>query len=121
MEVIEELKNNKQSPVVIADHQGLIKFINSIFEDIFYWTAQEIINQHLSIIIPKSLHDAHHLGFSRFLVTGKPTLLDRPIILSAVKKNGDIFKAEHIIHASHVSGNWLFGATITPILAGDPS
>ena len=115
MDIIEKLKQERNIPVVIADQQGLIEFVNQCFEEVFQWTAKEIINQPLSIIIPPNLRDAHHLGFSRFLLTGNPTLLNKPLNLAAINKKGVQFQAEHIIYASKQSGVWMFGATIRPL------
>ena len=102
-------------PAVVVDHQGLITLVNPRFEEIFGWQRSEIVGRPLAIIIPKSLRDAHHLGFARFLMTGTPTLLGRPITLPAVAKDGRIFDAEHVILAEEREGRWVFAATIRPL------
>ena len=115
MSSINDIKKEANLPVVIADERGLITSINKSFEDVFGWQKNEIIGKPLATIIPKSLHDAHHLGFSRFLTTGKPTLLNQPLKLKAIKKDGKEFNAEHIIVAEEENGKWIFGATIRPL------
>jgi PAS domain S-box-containing protein len=102
-------------PVVVADHQGLITQVNPRFEDVFGWRRHEILGKPLTTLIPKALHDAHHLGLSRFLVTGKPTLLNRPLTLQAITKDGRVFAAEHFIVAEQRQGHWVFAATIRPL------
>lgn len=114
MQFIEDLKKIKTVPVMIADERGGIVYVNPSFEDFFGWSLEEIKNRPISIIIPQRLHDAHNLGFSRFLLTNKPTLLNKPINLIALKKNGEEFAAIHTIIAEQVDGRWLFGATIQP-------
>ena len=69
MRTIEEMRGETGIPSVIADHQGMITYVNQRFEAVFGWQAQEIIGKPLTAIIPSHLHDAHHLGFSRFLTT----------------------------------------------------
>lgn len=115
MPSIEELKRKTDLPVVLADDQGCIRYMNGRFEAVFGWTQKEIIGRPLSTLIPSYLHDAHHLGFSRFLTTGKPTLMDQPLKLKAVSKDGREFEAEHVISAERVDGRWVFGATIRPL------
>ena len=115
MRTIEEMRGETGVPSVIADHQGVITYVNGRFEAVFGWRAQEIIGKSLATIIPPNLHDAHHLGFSRFLTTGKPTLLNQPLKLRAVTKAGREFDAEHIIIAEQKDGQWIFGATIRPL------
>ena len=115
MSTIEEIRRETNVPSVIADHQGVITQVNKRFEAAFGWQAQEIVGKTLSTLIPSNLHDAHHLGFSRFLTTGKPTLLNQPLKLKAVTKDGHEFDAEHIITAEQHQGQWVFGATIRPL------
>ena len=119
MSTIEKVRGETEVPSIIVDHRGIIAQVNERFERVFGWRAQEIIGKPLATIIPPTLHDAHHLGFSRFLTTGKPTLLNRPLKLRAVTKAGREFDAEHIITAEQQHGQWVFGATIRPL--GDPS
>lgn len=115
MATIEELKRETGLPVVIADGQEAITQVNERFEAVFGWRANEILGKPLTTIIPKNFHDAHHLGFSRFLTTGKPTLLNQPLKLNAVTKDGREFEAEHTITAEQRQGQWMFGATIRPL------
>ena len=115
MKTIEEVKRVTKIPVVIADEQGYIGHVNHAFEAVFGWTRDEIVGKPLTTIIPKNLHDAHHLGFSSFLTTGKPKLLAQPLQLKAVTKDGEEFDAEHFIVAERREDHWVFAATIKPI------
>lgn len=112
---ITELQHKADVPVVIADQDGIVTYINASFETVFGYRPDEIVGEPLTVIIPKNLRDSHHMGFSRFLATGKPTLLDKPIQLKAVLKDGRIVDAEHTIIAEQVNGRWMFGATICPV------
>jgi len=112
---IEELRKEKDAPVVIADKQGLITHVNARFEQAFGWAAQDLLGKPLTTIIPKHLHDSHHLGFSRFLATGKPTLLGKPLKLLAVTGSGQEVDAEHTIFAEQHEGQWVFGAMVKPL------
>ena len=115
MKTIEEARGVKDLPVIIANHNGIIVDVNELFEAVFGWERREIIGSTLAAIIPESLRDAHHLGFSRFLTTGIPSLLNRPLALRAVTKDGREFDAEHYIIAEQSNGEWIFAATIRPL------
>lgn len=115
MPTIDELMREAEAPVVISDHRGFITYVNERFEAVFGWESHEIVGQPLTAIIPRRLHDAHHLGFSRFLTGGKPTLLNQPLRLAAVTKSGVEFEAEHVLVAEQRQGKWMFGATIRPV------
>ncbi len=115
MGTIEDVRRQTDMPAVIADHHGIITHVNERFEAVFGWPAKEILGKSLATIIPPTLHDAHHLGFSRFLTTNKPTLLNQPLTLKAITRDGREFDAEHVIIAEQRQGQWVFGATIRPL------
>lgn len=109
------LKEQKDIPVIMVDAEGFITYINEKFEKTYLWSPSQLIGKLLVTIIPKKLHDAHHLGFSRFLITEQPTLLGKPLPLAMVKGDGSEIKAEHTIYAQKQGKNWKFLATIKPI------
>lgn len=115
MKSIAGLKKETFLPVVIANEQGCITYVNEPFLALFQWKREEITGKPLTTIIPPNLHDAHNLGFSRFLMTEKPTLLNQPLQLMAVTKEGVQFNAEHTITAEKENGHWIFGAVIRPL------
>lgn len=115
MKTIDEMKLESDLPVLIADCQGLIVYVNEPFNIIFGWQHQEILGHSLEAVIPRSYHDSHHLGFSRFVMTEKPTLLNHPLKLMAVTKDGREIESEHFIIAEQQQGEWLFAATLRPL------
>lgn len=115
MLTIDALKAKIASPVIIVDHEGTVVHINQIFEKTWGWQKEKLVGQTLTTIIPGNLKDAHHMGFSRFLLTGEPTILNQGIELAIVLADGKEAVAEHFIVAEKIDGNWVFGATITPL------
>jgi len=115
MLTIDALKADTASPVIIVDHEGTVVHINQIFEKTWGWQKEKLVGQTLTTIIPSNLKDAHHMGFSRFLLTGKPTILNQGIELAIVLADGTEAVAEHFIVAEKINGNWVFGATIKPL------
>jgi len=118
VKTIDEMKRVTDLPVVIADHEGFITYVNEPFQLVFGWNSDEILGKTLTTIIPRGLHDAHNLGFSRFLLTGTPTLLGQHLTLKAITKDGTEFEAEHYIIAEHQEDQWGFGAVIRPLRGG---
>jgi len=113
--LIDILKLDRDKPIVLANQDGLILFVNTTFETFFQWSSDEIINQPLLVIIPTHLHDAHNLGLSRFITTQRPILLDKPLNLPVMKKNGEQVNAIHLIRAIKEKDVWIFGANISPV------
>ena len=112
MITIEDLMSEKEAPVVIADHQGIITHVNDAFAETFEWRADDLIGELITTIIPSTLQDAHHLGISRFVTTGEPTLLNQPLDLEIMTASGRIEKAQHFIVAEKSDGRWVFAAKI---------
>jgi len=119
MLTIDSLKAETTVPVVIVDHEGTIVHINQMFEKIWGWQRDALIGQTLTTIIPDNLKDGHHMGFSRFSVTGKPTILHQALELLIRQADGKEAAAEHFIIAEKINGNWVFGATIKPLAPND--
>jgi PAS domain S-box-containing protein len=113
MKTIAEMKTETGLALVVADHRGYITEVNERFTAIFGWSREEIVGKRLEMIIPAKLRDNHRLGFSRFLRTGRPTILGgAPLELRALAKDGHEFIARHTITGEQVDGNWMFAATI---------
>jgi PAS domain S-box-containing protein len=115
MMTLQELKSRTDVPVLITDHQGFITFVNSAFQTTFGWQEVEILGQPLTVVIPNSYHDAHHLGFARFALTEQPTVMNHPLKLMAVTKAGQEILSEHFITAEQRLGQWMFGAILRPL------
>jgi PAS domain S-box-containing protein len=115
VETIEQLRQVNDAAVVVVNQEGAITFVNGPFEDLFQWRSDQIVGKPLTTIIPVNLRDAHQLGFSRFLTTEKPSVLQTPLLLKAVSRDGRVFEAEHYIVAERIDGSWNFAATIKPV------
>lgn len=115
MNIIEKLKQNNLDPIIITDNQGTIIDVNLNFEQVFGWRREEIVGQHVTVILPFHFRDAHHLGFSRFNVTGVSKILDHPLKLKALTKSGTEIISEHTIMAEKDAEQWFFAAILRPL------
>jgi len=120
MLTIDALKAETAVPVIIVDHDGTVVHINQIFEKTWGWQKEQLVGKSLTSIIPDNLRDAHNMGFSRFAVTGNPTILNQALELVILKADGKETPAEHYIIAEKINGSWVFGATIKPPADSDP-
>ena len=112
---IEELQNHSSLPLIVANNQGIIISINSHFKTVFGWESEDLIGQMLTIILPPYIRDSHNLGFSRFTATGVATVLNHPLQLKALTKDGQEIDSEHYIIAEKQAGEWIFAATLRPL------
>jgi PAS domain S-box-containing protein len=102
-------------PFVAADQEGLIEDINSQFENVYGWTREDLLGQSLSLILPESFRDAHHLGFSRFRLLGESQILNHPLQLMTICKDKRQILSEHFIVAERYGDTWRFAATLRPL------
>lgn len=116
MATLEEMKHEMNVPVLIADQFGLIIYVNQAFTQTFGWENHEIIGQTISVVIPDKYHDAHHLSFCRFAVTETSSVLNHPLRLFAITKDGKEIESEHFITGEKIQGKWFFGARLRPII-----
>lgn len=112
MESFELFSQREDVPIVVANEQGVIVKVSKLFCSTFSWAEAELLDRPITALIPKHLHDAHHLGFSRFLMTGDKTILDQPLELELVTGAGEVILAEHYIISSEINGKRHFAARI---------
>ena len=112
---IAELKQKIDAPVVMANHEGFIIYVNQRFETVFGWPQDEIVGQLLTTILPKNFQDSHNLAFSRFQATEKANVLNHPLQLKTVTKDRQEIITEHYIIAEKLEGEWVFGALLRPL------
>lgn len=102
-------------PVLVADQQGVVVNVNECFTAVLGWSPDELRGQMLTTIIPRNMRDAHNLGFSRFLTTGQPKLLNQPLELKAVTRDGRELAVEVLITAERQENRWVFAASLRPL------
>lgn len=112
---VDDIMAEKKLPVVAIDGQGLITYVNESFVKAYGWYKQDIIGQVITVIMPSHMRDAHNFGFSRFLITEQARILDKPLTLPVLCKNGTVTTAEHYITGDKRHNTWRFAATIIPV------
>ncbi len=102
--------------VISIDGRARVTYVNSAFEHIFGYRADEVIGRELAeTIIPPSLREAHRQGFARYLATGEARVLDRRIELTAMRADGSEFPVEIAITRTGVTGDPAFTAYVRDI------
>jgi len=74
--------------IIGIDENGIINTWNKEAEKTFVYSKCEIIGQQITIIIPERYKKQHKDGLSRFLMTGKPRIIDSIVEVYGKKRNG---------------------------------
>lgn len=102
-------------PVAAADHEGVVFFINTCFEEEYGWFKDDLIGNFITKFIPPHIRNAHNIGFSRFLTTEQSHILEKEMSLPVYCKDGTIRDATHFITSKKIDGKWRFASLINPV------
>ena len=93
----QQIVENIQEAVILADCEGMIRLWNIGAEVIFGYTAAEVLGQPLELIIPERLREQHRHGFNRVMATGV-TQYDRKLLaVPATRKDGSRISLEFTV------------------------
>ena len=102
--------------VVSIDQYGQVTYVNSAFERTFGYRSQDVIGRGLAeLIVPPSLREQHRRGFTRYLATMEPRILDQRIELAAMRADGTEFPAEVTVTRTGVPGELGFTGYVRDI------
>ena len=108
-ERMQSILQHAPDAVMSIDEDGIIRSWNPQAELIFGWKESEVIGKTLTeTIIPKRYHEGHNMGMKHFLRTGEGPVINKPIELSALKKNGSEFPVELKISTSKINDSYIF-------------
>ncbi len=106
---IQAILQHAPDAVISIDEDGIIRSWNVESETIFGWKESEAIGKSLTeTIIPQRYREGHDRGMKHFLRTGEGPVINKPIELSALKKNGSEFPIELKISTSKINGSYIF-------------
>ena len=74
--------------IITIDTDSVIQSVNPATERIFGWTAEEMIGQPLTLIMPERLRTAHSHGMARYLKTGERHIPWTSVPLPACTRDG---------------------------------
>lgn len=95
--------------IVTIDQKSTITNWNAEAVIMFGWSEKEAIGRRLTdTIIPEGYREPHERGIARFLNTGETKVMNKPIELVALKKDGTVFPIELKISSYTFSGQVIF-------------
>ncbi|MDM0050365.1 PAS domain S-box protein [Variovorax sp. J22R115] len=74
--------------IIYANKAGVIERWNAAAVAMFGYTASEALGQHLDLVIPEHLRNAHWRGFDAAMEKGKTRLGGRPTMTRGLHKTG---------------------------------
>jgi len=101
--------DNVGDGIITMTADGRIASFNRAASSIFGYSADEVVGQELTCLMPEPMRAAHQAGVARYLAGFVPTVVGRNNIeLQGLHKNGHTFLLELSIRALFVEGQHLF-------------
>ena len=98
--------------VVAADASSTIVYANAAAERLLGWPADELIGRPIATIQPPRLRDAHARAFERYFTTRVPRIMDSPIRLPALRRDGAEIEIELSLSTIDSDGTHLVVASL---------
>lgn len=93
--------------IIIIDDDGLITYWNDAAETLFGYTKAEVIGKDVhKTVAPACYAEAYQQGMMQFKATGTGNILGKRVVLSAQKKDGSPFCAEHSFASFQSNNRW---------------
>jgi PAS domain S-box-containing protein len=107
------LLDQLSEPVVAANGEGRIVYLNPAAERLLGWEQDELLGHPLLTIVPHRLRPAHLAGFERYLATRRAKVLGRTVRVVALRRDGTEVPVDLNLNAAEDSrGRQTFVATL---------
>lgn len=80
--------------IITIDERGIVESVNTAAEDIFGYSAREIIGRNVSMLMPSPHREAHDTYLMNYLRTGHAKIIGIGREVSGRRKDGSIFPME---------------------------
>lgn len=111
---VDEIMTQDEIPAVAIDHDGVFIHVNAAFSRTYEWRREDLIGHPITLIMPPHMRDTHNFGFSRFLLTESPRILDQPLALPVLRPDGSVVPSKLYITSEKKEDLWRFAATLEP-------
>ncbi len=113
---LQQVIDSAMDGVITIDQEGMVVAWNKMAEQIFGWTAEEVMGKELSkLIVPHEFREAHDRGMRHFLATGEGPVLNKRIEIVALNRKGETFPVELSIAPLKLQDGYRFNAFIRDI------
>ncbi|MHC9543922.1 MAG: response regulator [Vulcanimicrobiota bacterium] len=114
-EKLRTVMNNVVDGIITVSERGIIETVNPAAENIFGYSAAELIERNVKILVPDAIKVNHDSFISRYLETGKASIIGHGRECTGVRKDGSLFPIDLAIGEVRMSDKQLFIGIIRDI------
>ncbi|MCW2792834.1 MAG: hypothetical protein JWO76_1932 [Nocardioides sp.] len=109
----EDVTSSDLALIAADDTNGIIAISRAALEILGYDDPDELVGRRLVAIIPPRLRQAHLAGFTLHLAIGRSVILDRPVTVPALRRDGTETTIELTVRSENLGrGRHVFVATL---------
>jgi two-component system sensor histidine kinase/response regulator len=107
LELIRSITDSAQDAIILADDEGSISYWNRAAQNIFGWTAEEVLGQPVHRqLLPEGSRETARRWFGSDNQSDDGNAVGQTLELSAVRKDGSEFPVEASIASVRLRGRW---------------
>ena len=103
--------------IITIDERGVIESVNTATERIFGYTADELVGNNITMLMPSPYREEHGAYISRYLRTGEPRIIGIGREAEGQHKDGRRFPIDLAVSEVRVGGSRLFTGLVRDISA----
>jgi PAS domain S-box-containing protein len=103
--------------IITIDECGRIESFNPAAERLFGYTADEVIGQNVSLLMPSPYREAHDSYIARYLQTREPHIIGIGREVRAQRRDGTTFPIALAVSEVHLDGRRLFTGIVHDLTA----
>ncbi len=101
--------------IILADENARIMLWNKGAENIFQYREDEILGFPIELLLPERYRDSQRVGFERFRLSGKFSIVGKRVELEGLRKDGSDFPLELSLASWSANEGTFFTAVIRDI------
>jgi len=90
--------------IMTIDAVGHIHDFNPAAEAIFGYTADEVMGENVTMLMPESFREQHLSGLAHFVATGEGRVMNNTLFVTGLRKGGETFPMELLITSMQHDG-----------------
>jgi len=99
--------------VIDMNESGLISYVNPAIKSIYGYTAEELVGQPVTILMPEKYRAPHKAGYERYQASGGGRIVNSSVDLEGLHKDGSAFDLQMTIYEVWHGDNRTFRGVIS--------